>query len=267
PEWGRSAEYAGEFPFGVVAGGEQMTVTAITDGATDAFARTVASGWGTADSGQSWSTAGGSSSDYAVGSGVGTHTLASTNVSRRSLMTQPYAAWDLVVDVATSATAAGGFLSGGLVARVVDANNLYQARLELSTPKTIILTLRERVGGTETALGSYTLPLTHVAGTLYRLRFQGQGSALRARAWLASGQDPYGWHVTATDTDLTAAGSMGVRSISASANTNTNPVVRYDNFRLLNPQVFTVTRAENGVEKSQSAGTAIQLATPPTVAL
>ncbi|CAL9504208.1 hypothetical protein [Streptomyces sp. enrichment culture] len=267
PVWVTTATYPGEFPFDVRAGGEVMTVTAIADAAADAFQRTVAGGWGTADTGQAWTTSGGPATDYAVGAGVGTHTMTSTNLSRRSLLAQPSADFDLMVDVATSVLSTGGFQSGGLIARAVDSNNLVQARLEFTTSQTIVLTLRKRLAGAETVLGTYTLPLTHTAGTYYRLRFQGQGSALRTRAWRVGTEDPVTWQVTATDTALAAAAEMGVRSILSSANTNASPVVRYDSFRLLNPQRFTVTRSGNGVVKAHTAGTDVRLATPTIVTL
>lgn len=59
-----------EFPFNITAGGEEMTVTAITERApVDQFDRIVTSGWGTADSGQEWTTTGGSATDYSVTGG------------------------------------------------------------------------------------------------------------------------------------------------------------------------------------------------------
>lgn len=55
-----------DFPFDIRVGGEVMTVTAITGGVSDGFNRTQTSGWGTTDTGESWTTTGGSSSDYSV---------------------------------------------------------------------------------------------------------------------------------------------------------------------------------------------------------
>jgi hypothetical protein len=55
-----------EFPFDVRVAGEVMTVSGITGGVADAFNRTVASGWGSADTGETWTTTGGSASDFSV---------------------------------------------------------------------------------------------------------------------------------------------------------------------------------------------------------
>lgn len=59
-----------DLPYDVAVGGEVMTVTAA--GAripVDSFDRIVETGWGTADSGQAWTTTGGSASDYSVTGG------------------------------------------------------------------------------------------------------------------------------------------------------------------------------------------------------
>lgn len=63
PRWETDA---GEFPFDVTAAGVQLRVTAIDDSATDTFNRTVSNGFGTADTGQAWTTSGGAASDYSV---------------------------------------------------------------------------------------------------------------------------------------------------------------------------------------------------------
>lgn len=55
-----------DLPLDIVIGGERVTVTDITGLVQDTYARTVPTGWGTADSGQTWTTSGGSSSDYSV---------------------------------------------------------------------------------------------------------------------------------------------------------------------------------------------------------
>ncbi|MBO0917542.1 hypothetical protein [Streptomyces laculatispora] len=58
-----------QLPFDVRVGGEVVTVTDVTGAAGDRFDRSVTGGWGTATSGQAWTTTGGSSSDYSVQGG------------------------------------------------------------------------------------------------------------------------------------------------------------------------------------------------------
>ncbi|MGW8762374.1 hypothetical protein ACWGN5_07725 [Streptomyces sp. NPDC055815] len=267
PAWITTSSHPTEFPFDVTADGERMTVTGITPGASDAFGRTVAGGWGTADVGGTWTTLGGTAGDYAVGSGIGTHTIATVNASRRTALTSPSADFDLYVDVATSATATGGSIFGGLIARSTGPDDLYYARTEFTTSGTVILTIRKRLAAVETTVATFTTPYAYTPGQFFRLRFNGRGSTLRARVWPVGGGEPTAWQASGTDTSHTTAGVIGCRSITATGNTNTSPVVRYDSFLMANPQTATVTRAANGVSKSHAAGAGVQLAQPATVAL
>ena len=255
-----------EFPFDAQLGGEHVRVDAIADSVRDAFGRTVtAGGWGQADSGQAWTVA--PSADHSVGGGYGVAAQPSTGIAHLALVPAPSADVDLYVDVAASALATGASVFTGPVVRAVDNNSLYQARVEVTTAAGLVLTVRKRVSGTETQLGAYTSTLTHVAGTLYRVRFQAIGSALKAKLWLASDREPDMWQIEVTDTSLTAAASIGVRSFRNTGNTNTGLETRFDNVRIVNPQVWTVRRSRNGVVKSQPAGTDVRLATPTIVAL
>ncbi|CAM5588930.1 hypothetical protein [Streptomyces purpurascens] len=255
-----------EFPFDVQLGGETVTVDAITDAVFDTFGRTVAAGsWGQADSGQAWTVA--PSADHSVGAGYAVAAQPSTGIAHLALVPAPAADVDLYVDLAASALVTGASVFTGPVLRAVDNNNLYQCRLEITTTAGILLTVRKRVAGAETQLATYTSTLTHVAGTFYRVRFQVIGTALKAKVWLATDREPDLWQIEVTDTSLTAAASIGVRSFRNTGNTNTGLETRFDNVRLANPQTWTVRRSRNGVIKPQTAGTDVRLATPTTLAL
>ena len=245
-----------------------LTVARATaDWANDTFTRTVTDGWGEMDSGDDWTNTGGAASDYDVGSGYGTHLLSAVNSSRRSVISIPGPDFDLYCDVAASAVATGATLMGGIVARYTDADNLYYARVEFTTAAGITLTLRKRVGGTESTVGgTFDRELTYAAGTMFRVRFQGQGSTLRMKVWRQSDMEPPAWHITATDTSL-ADGDVGVRSIATTGNTNVSPVIRYDNFRVANPQALAVERSRNQVVKSHTVGTDVRLARPAITSL
>ncbi|GAB2731838.1 hypothetical protein [Streptomyces bullii] len=255
-----------EFPFDAQVGGEVVTVDAIADSVRDAFARTVAAGsWGQADSGQAWTVA--PAADHSVGGGYGVAAQPSTGIAHLALVPAPSADVDLYADVATSAVATGASLFTGPVARAADNNNLYQARVDFTTAAGVVLTVRKRVSGTETQLGTFTSTLTHTATTFYRVRLQVIGSTLRAKIWDAAGREPDLWQIEVTDPSLTAAASVGVRSFRNTGNTNAGLEMRFDNFRIVNPQTFTVRRSRNGVVKAQTTGTDIRLATPTIVAL
>ncbi|MET9965644.1 hypothetical protein ABZZ80_06885 [Streptomyces sp. NPDC006356] len=261
--------YTDSLPFDVRTGGEVMKVTASTPGVWDTFTRSVTDGWGTADIGGSWTLANAPAADFDVNGSAGTHTVSSVNSSRYAVIPAPSADVDLVVDVATSALAAGGSQYAGAVARYTDANNLYFAKVTFTTAQAVQVTLQKRVAGVQTDITTATaVGITHAAGTFFTVRLQVIGSTLRAKVWPAGGPEPVAWMVTTTDTALTAAGSIGVRSVLDSANTNTLPVtVSFNNFQLLNPQTFTVTRSVNGVSKAHSSSQAISLAHPVYVAM
>lgn len=236
----------------------------------DTFTRTTASGWGTSDSGTAWSNVGGgSASDYLTSATYGAHVLSTVDVTRRSGVTAPSADFDIYCDITTSALATGDSLFGAVCTRMADASNLYMARLEFTTGNAISLSVRKVISGTQTVLGSaVTLRDTHVAGTFVRVRFQGSGTTLRAKAWVVGQLEPGPWQVDTTDSALTAAQQIGTRSIRVTGNTNAASVeIRYDNFEITNPQTFTVERSVNGVTKTHSAGADVRLAYPAYASL
>ncbi|PJN31301.1 hypothetical protein CG717_16160 [Streptomyces sp. CB02613] len=267
PHWITTATHPSEFPFAVTAGGEQVTVTALTGLVEDRFGRTVASGWGTADTGQAWLNEGGAASDHSVASGRGVHVITAAASSRRSSVDVGLVDVDVQVDIQTSALATGAALTGALMARYTNGDNLYLARLLFNTDQTVDVEIRKRVAGTETGLASFRTGLTHAAGTNLRLRFQVASGSLRARAWAPTAPEPPSWQAEATDSALAGAASIGCRSISIGGNTNVNPQVRYDGFVVLNPQVMTVTRSVNGITKGHTVGTSLSLTHPMRAAL
>jgi hypothetical protein len=233
----------------------------------DSFTRSETNSWGTADSGQTWTNTGTAAGNFDVDGAEGTHTLTAVNSAHRSSVPAPSADFDIYVDIATDALAAGGALYAGPMARYTDVNNLYVARLAFSTTQTVTLVIFKRVAAAQTNLVSFTTRLTHVAGTFVRVRFQGFGTALKAKVWEASELEPGPWQAEVTDSSLTGAASLGCWSLADAANTNTNPVVSFDNFDLATPQTYTVTRSQNGVVKTHSADTDVVLAYPAYVGL
>lgn len=263
-----SEELSEDFPFDVTCNGEIMRVTACTRSVFDTFGRTETNGWGTADSGQTWTTSGGTAADYSVSGSAGHARLSTTNSHRVLLAPAPSADIDLYVDVTTSATATGASIFGGPVVRAVNNDNLYHARLEFTTANAVTVWVRKRVGGVDSAVGSlYTAPFTHTPGTSVRIRFQVDGSNVRVKLWQPSRPEPGQWQIDVTDSDLTAANNVGFRSFSSTGNTNVNPLVSYSNYKITNPQIFTVTRSVNGITKSHAAGSDVRLTYPAITAL
>jgi len=256
-----------DMPVDLRLGGEVVRLTETDPWLTDTFTRSVSSGWGTSDTGQSWGNGGGTATDFAVGSGYGSHTLTTVDISRRNFTDFLRTQVDAYVSITTSATATGGSLYGGLLGRYIDGANFYMARVEFTTANGVNLEFRKRINDVETSLGTYTTSLTHVPGTFLRLRFVVSGTSLKAKVWTAGTTEFPGWQIEATDTQLGSAALFGFRSIASAANTNVNPQVRYDDLAVVNPQVLNVTRGINGVVKSHAAGTSVSLAYPTYIAL
>lgn len=256
-----------DVPFDVRAGGEVMTVTACTGVLEDAFGRTSSNSWGSADTGQAWTAAGGVASDYSVGSGYGVHVLSTVDVTRRTSITAVSPDCDYYGSITTSALATGDSLFGALTARMLDSENMYMARLEFLTTNVIVLVIRKIVANVGTTIGGVTLSATHVAGTFIRVRFQLKGTLLKAKAWPATAVEPPTWDIEVTDSSIVLPHSLGTRSITVTGNTNVNPQIRYEDFEVVNPQTFTVTRSVNGCVKAHAAGTDVRLAYPTYLAL
>ncbi|MFF8408974.1 hypothetical protein [Streptomyces omiyaensis] len=267
PAWIRTATHGPEFPVDLQVGGEQVRATAITGVVEDRFDRTVSSGWGTADSGQPWTRAGGGAADFSVGSGVGVHTANTRNVLRATTVPVPVADIDVRSDCSMSQVPAGGSAEIFLMARRLGSSDFYSARLLVAAGGAITLSLRKLVAGVDTQLATYATGLTLAAGAWYTLRLAVSGSTLQAKVWPAVEGEPPLWQLTTTDTSLTQLGLVGVRSLLATATTNVLPVeFRFDNVGSL-PQQATVTRAVNGIVKAHAAGVAVSLHQPTYAAL
>jgi hypothetical protein len=260
PYWTTSGA---DYPFDLRVSGEVVTATACVNAIIDSFTRTTSNGWGTTTSGQAWATSGGAPSDYSTNGTTGQMSLTSVNVARNAAAGPALADFDAEVSFSTPALAAGASQYVYLLSRYADANNCMLARVEFTTGQAVIISIRKRIAGTETQLSTTTTALTHFAGTLFRARFNGVGTAFQARVWAVSGGEQAVWDTAVVDSSVGAAGQVGVRAMLATGNTNTLPLaVTFDEFALLNPQTVTVVRGTNGLTKALPAGAAVSLANP-----
>jgi hypothetical protein len=197
--------------------------------AADTFGRSVTGGWGTADSGQAWST-GSIASNFSVNGSAGVHAVSTRSASRFSTVPASSPDTDLRVTFSVDQTAASDSMYVYLMARHTDANNFYFVRVQMASTGAVVPTLRKRVGGTEVVLATGATGLTHAAGAAYAVRLRVAGNRLLAKVWPAGSAEP-GWQVSATDPDLTAAGAVGVRTLLGGSTTNTLPVTfLFDDF-------------------------------------
>ncbi|MFI8200027.1 hypothetical protein ACIF6K_26485 [Streptomyces sp. NPDC085942] len=275
-EWWRAAEVrcarvgesgpGHEGPFAVTVGGEEMAVRGIGPVAADAFARTVESGWGTADSGQPWTVLGGVPGDYAVSGGTGRHSMTPRNTIRHTLAAASAADQNLQFDWSLSALPVGDSAYIFPMVRATGTSSMYFGRVQIAASGAMTLTLRKR-NGAETQLGTaYATGLTYAPGAWYTVRLAVTGNTLRMRLWARGTPEPAEWQLSAVDTDLTAPGAVGCRSLLGGAATNTTLTASFDTLHC-GPQQMTVSRAANGIRKGHPAGADVRLAHPTIVAL
>ena len=79
------------------------------------------------------------------------------------------------------------------------------------TSGNIDLEVSKFTGGSTSTLSTANIGFDLVSNTWYWLRFRANGSALKAKLWRDSEEEPAGWHVEATDSGLTS-GWMGFRA-------------------------------------------------------
>lgn len=207
--------------------------------AADAFARTVASGFGTADTGGAWTVAGsggtasvnGGSGQLTVGAGK-TLTLRLPAVNNRDN--------DVVHTVGLDQVPTGGGATLSTTVRSTAAGD-YRARVKILATGEVQVSLTRVNGTTETSLTTaLVVPgLTYAPGQRLQVRAQATGASpttVQMKVWPAGSPEPAAWQRTATDSTagLQEAGAVGlVTYLSGSATAST--VTRYDDLVVVRP--------------------------------
>lgn len=243
----------------IAMGGEDLQVTEIASSAEDAFGRTVASGWGTADVGGAWTVAF-TAAQYAVSGGTGRITPDTTASNRFASLTSVGPDRRVRCNVMYSALPASGTLIVGLCPRLVDTSNYYLAEMRIATTGVVTLRVSKRVAGTPTTLVDFTHPSTYVAGAFWTVEVQADGDAIRASAWPVASSRPLRWLIETTDSSL-ASGSL-VSCYARNDTAVTTHTAQFDAFEVLGPQTFTVVRSQNTVSKSHAAGAPVHVRYP-----
>jgi hypothetical protein len=238
----------------------------------DLFTRVVANGWGTATTGQTWTTVGGVAGDYAVNGTQGTHTFSATNAPRR---TRTAAVVDADMGVSAQCTIAVAALTQpiepGVFVRYTDSSNHYFVNVSLAPSGVATMNLCVVALGVTTVLASVVLGQTHAAGATWLFRLEVCGHLLSAKAWRSTVTEP-GWIAQVTDFSLTSGTNIGCRSVLATGNTNGSTVFAYDNlvtyvsqpirlWRVLPDGTKTEVRGSPGFTEPATAAAATATAT------
>lgn len=256
---------ADDLPIDVGISGQQNRVSAVAAAVTDTFTRSVSSGLGTSDSGQAWTTSGGSAADYGVSGSRATMAITSTAVERTASIANVGATVDITAVFYPTVVATVAQFEQKIRVRWSSSSLFYESNVQYQTDGTIALYLTRNV----TALSSLAGVMTYGSGTAVGVRLQAIGSTIRHRIWDASGTEPLAWTATVTDAVIPGSetDSVMLAADRIAGNTNTTLVVQFDNLSVPNPQRFTFSaRGVNGVAKALPSGSAVSLWAPPVFA-
>jgi PKD repeat protein len=202
--------------------------------AADAFGRTLASGWGSADTGGAW-TLRGSSSNFSVADGAGRIRMNTPGAGPgASLASVSAAGTDTSVRFSLDKPATGGGIYVDVIGRRVGTTGQYFATARVTSTGAVVLQAQRAVGSTETVLRQSTISgLTYAAGQQLQVRLQVTGTApttVRAKIWPAGTDEPADWQVSATDSTagLQVPGAVGLGVYASASATNTPVFASFD---------------------------------------
>jgi hypothetical protein len=201
--------------------------------ANDAFDRAVgtSSTWGTADHGGAWAAQVTTGAYYSCDGGVAQIDETTTAATWQQGLGTSLQDCDLQVRASWTQRASGGSLAPvALVARMLNTSNFYRAELREDTEHSIELRIAKTVGGTTTVLSRSGGLGSYNANDWWYVRFQLEGSSLRARAWKRGTTQPTTWTATATDSSLASAGTVSIRS--SNSGSTARPTVSFEDFWL-----------------------------------
>jgi len=176
-------------------------------GYNDNFNRTVASGFGTATSGQVYSLQG-TASQYSVTPGTA-NILPTATAERYGWVDRQTTDIDITGQVSLTGIPASNLMTVGFIFKRADVNNYYNATMLVATGGAISLRFSKGVGGGLSTVATVATGLTYVANVVYNLRVVSfwsnalQAHVLRSKLWVVGGTEPGGWMATATDATLT----------------------------------------------------------------
>ena len=203
----------------------------------DTFTRTVASGWGTSDTGGVYTTGfnSGTAANFSVNGTQGQMVATTTSGVNRAVMPFVFADIDFTVQFSINGLAVGGALDTDFGLRVVDISNYVYARVRLNTDNSLTMFIIDKVAGVDTTLVTATAAgITYVANKTLGLRVTALGNVIRARVWDTTvTAEPATWTVQTSSEITYLVANTGVRIVT---NANTGATVprtwTFDNLAL-----------------------------------
>jgi hypothetical protein len=155
----------------------QAAAAAPTQYAADAFGRTVANGWGTADLGGPWSLMG-SASAFAVSGGTGRMVMPTAGSSFAAYLGGVSSSDTQVqVGIGLNKVQTGGGTYVSVIGRRFSSNSDYRVKLRFMAGGAVVETLERVVSGTEVTLSTVTAPVTYTSGAVVQVQLQVTGTS------------------------------------------------------------------------------------------
>lgn len=203
---------------------------------SDTFTRTTSNGWGTADTGGNYTTAG-IASELSTNGSYGLMTVSATgSAGQDTARLDSVSAQDIDVIYRFTMNKIPTTSSGLAIAigRHISSGNEYRGKVTITTAGAIYVQASKIVVGTESAFLSNTLisGLTFSANSFIYMHLQISGTnptTIKMRAWADGNSEPGTWPYTTTDSEsiLQTKGSVGIISRAAP---NVPVLYSYDNF-------------------------------------
>lgn len=219
----------------------------------DTFSRTVASGWGSTDTGEAWTLNPFGAATFHVTAGTGVMAVPGVESDGLAALNVGSADQDMYADFTWPTAVTGDAVNGVVHVRGTDTTttgSAYRVNLTLDTGGG--WTARLQVLGTTLATvasGTFT------PGQFLRVRLQCAGTSIRAKVWDATAAEPT-WQVSVTDSSLTTGNYARLEVYQPGDNTSTKQVGIWDNVRVYTtPGVVPANSVENSHLYPMAAGT------------
>ncbi|MFD6069445.1 hypothetical protein, partial [Amycolatopsis lurida] len=234
----RDGKYSPKNPLGVYYGQfrQNTPLRVSTCVVRDQFGRTVSNGWGTSDTGDSWTRFSGSAGDFSVSGGKGIHVVTVANTHRLT-----YIPGLLFRDVEIRATCSSGDanVTGGVLAPLnlvvggLSTSDYFMLTVTIDAAEVIYVRLNHVDGTSIAPTTALAFPNT---GQTLAAALQLEGQSLRGKVWDAAGPEPYEWDIEGgfqLDQYIDRApGWVGIRSATGTGNTDLPVTYSYDNFEI-----------------------------------
>jgi hypothetical protein len=244
--------------------------------AYDNYTRTVSGSWGTADDTvHSWGSLAGAPNAFFTNGTTGRITLLGAVNTTYSAVLGTFSEFNMqtLMHNSCSATPTGASITTFVDFPFVDTNNYYRLQIVRTTSNTVTAELLKVISGVSTSLdGPDTIAgvnaTTNLALEITRDSSGADGHGpVWCRVWDAAGTKPTGATLLSTDITLLNKGSLRVGAFRNTSNTNTNPVITWDNVSvdyLDTPSVLTstptpVNRGPRALEWTHNGLTGLQV--------